>query len=110
MPRALQERLRSWRRTIHRHPELSYTEERTAKLVQTALADLGIRFEGGVAKTGVVGHIQGDPAGPTVGLRADMDALPILEENGSEFDYSASRAAAKASSARTVMKAFSASP
>ncbi len=86
MPRALQERLRSWRRTIHRHPELSYTEERTAKLVQTALADLGIRFEGGVAKTGVVGHIQGDPAGPTVGLRADMDALPILEENGSEFD------------------------
>ena len=83
---ALHERLRQWRRTIHRHPELSYTEERTAKLVQTALADLGIRFEGGVAKTGVVGHIQGDPAGPTVGLRADMDALPILEENGSEFD------------------------
>jgi IAA-amino acid hydrolase len=82
---ALQEQLRGWRREIHRHPELTFTEQRTGALVNATLVDLGIETETEVAKTGVVGHIRGG-AGPLVGLRADMDALPITEINGSEFD------------------------
>lgn len=81
---AIQDQIVSWRRTIHKQPELSYTEVQTARLVQSVLNDLGIEAETGVAKTGVVGRIEG--TGQTVGLRADMDALPIQEENGSEFD------------------------
>ena len=82
---AIQEQLIDWRRTIHATPELSFTEVETARLVQSVLHDLGIEAETGIAETGVVGHIEG-AAGPTVGLRADMDALPILEANGTEFD------------------------
>ncbi|MEZ4661227.1 MAG: hypothetical protein R2911_27070 [Caldilineaceae bacterium] len=81
----LHENIRHWRRTIHRHPELSFTEHQTAGLVNATLTDLGIETETEVAKTGVVGHIQGG-VGPIVGLRADMDALPIHEENGTDFD------------------------
>nr|HMN26738.1 amidohydrolase [Caldilineaceae bacterium] len=81
----LHEQIRHWRRAIHRHPELTFTEQRTAGLVNATLIDLGIETETEVAKTGVVGHIRGG-AGPTVGLRADMDALPIQEINGTEFD------------------------
>lgn len=83
--KSIHERIRTWRREIHRHPELTFTEHRTAGLVNATLTDLGIQTETEVAKTGVVGHIQGG-AGPTVGLRADMDALPIQEINGSDFD------------------------
>ena len=83
--KAIHEDIRTWRRTIHRHPELTFTEQRTAGLVNAALVDLGIETETEVAKTGVVGHIRGG-AGPVVGLRADMDALPIQEINGTEFD------------------------
>ena len=82
---ALHQQIRDWRRTIHRNPELSYTELKTARLVSGVLHDLGIEAETGVAKTGVVGRIEGR-GGPIVGLRADMDALPIQEENGAEFD------------------------
>ena len=81
---AMQDQIVAWRRTIHKHPELSFTEVKTARLVQSVLHGLGIEAETGVAKTGVVGHIGND--GQTVGLRADMDALPIQEENGTEFD------------------------
>ena len=83
--KAIHEDIRTWRRTIHRYPELTFTEQRTAGLVNSVLVDLGIETETEVAKTGVVGHIRGG-AGPLVGLRADMDALPILEVNGTEFD------------------------
>jgi len=83
--KAIHEQLRAWRREIHRYPELTFTEQRTAGLVNATLIDLGIKTETEVAKTGVVGHIQGG-AGPTVGLRADMDALPITEINGTAFD------------------------
>src|SRR5215210_5380457 len=81
----IHEQLRAWRREIHRYPELTFTEQRTSSLVNATLVDLGIETETEVAKTGVVGHIRGG-AGPTVGLRADMDALPITEINGTEFD------------------------
>ncbi len=81
----LHEQIRAWRREIHRYPELSFTEHRTAGLVNSTLIDLGIETETEVAKTGVVGHIKGGD-GPVVGLRADMDALPIQEINGTEFD------------------------
>jgi amidohydrolase len=83
--KAIHEDIRTWRRTIHRYPELTFTEQRTASLVNATLVDLGIETETEIAKTGVVGHIRGN-AGPTVGLRADMDALPIDEVNGDEFD------------------------
>ena len=83
--KAIHEKIRGWRREIHRYPELTFTEQRTAGLVNATLIDLGIKTETEVAKTGVVGYIQGN-AGPTVGLRADMDALPITEINGTDFD------------------------
>jgi len=83
--RAMHEQIRAWRREIHRYPELTFTEHRTAGLVNSELTRLGIATETEVAKTGVVGHIKGS-GGPVVGLRADMDALPIHEINGTEFD------------------------
>jgi IAA-amino acid hydrolase len=85
--KAIHEQIRNWRREIHRYPELTFTEHRTAGLVNAALVDLGIETETEVAKTGVIGHILGG-AGPLVGLRADMDALPILEESGVEYSSS----------------------
>ena len=81
----LQHRLRTWRRTIHQYPELTFDEHRTAGYVNGQMLDLGIETQTEIAKTGVVGHIRGGH-GPPVGLRADMDALTIREENGSEFD------------------------
>ncbi|MBV7329516.1 amidohydrolase [Chloroflexi bacterium TSY] len=83
----IHEKIRRWRRTIHAMPELSFTEHHTASLVNTTLLDLGIETETEVAKTGVIGRIQGS-AGPLVGLRADMDALPISEENETSFNSS----------------------
>lgn len=82
---SIHEQLRGWRREIHRNPELTFTEHRTAGLVNSVLTGMGVETETEVAKTGVVGHIRGG-AGPLVGLRADMDALPIQEINGFEFD------------------------
>jgi amidohydrolase len=76
---ALQPRLTAIRRQIHQHPELGFQEEHTAGLVASVLSELGIRGQTGVGKTGVVGYLGQGP--PTVALRADMDALPIQEEN-----------------------------
>jgi len=69
----------SWRRDIHQHPELSGEEQRTASLVAEALVKMGIEVRTGVAKHGVVGVLRGARPGPTVALRADMDALPVAE-------------------------------
>ena len=69
-----------WRRDIHQHPELKFEEIRTADLVAAKLEEFGIEIHRGLAKTGVVGTIRnGD--GPSIGLRADMDALPLEEKN-----------------------------
>ena len=83
--KAIHEDIRTWRRTIHRYPELGFTEQRTGQLVQKTLKKLKIPFQTQVAKTGIVAEIKGGK-GATVGLRADMDALPIQEENGFDFD------------------------
>ena len=77
--KALQERLTTIRRQIHQHPELGFQEVRTARLIAETLTELGIPAQTGVGKTGVIGYLGQGP--PTVALRADMDALPIQEEN-----------------------------
>ncbi len=75
----LEDTIIAWRRDIHQHPELGFQEFRTARLVADTLRGMGLEVETGVGKTGVVAHIgEGKPA---VGIRADMDALPIHEEN-----------------------------
>ena len=72
----------AFRRDVHAHPELGYQEERTSSVVQQALSDAGVEHVGGLAGgTGVLGHIPGTAPG-AIGLRADMDALPILEQTG----------------------------
>jgi len=78
--RAIQNQLVQWRRAIHQYPEVGFTETRTAALVADELSKLGLRVETGVGKTGVVGHL--GSGSPVVGLRADMDALPLQEANG----------------------------
>ncbi len=73
------------RRDLHMHPELAFEEVRTASIVSEELNRLGLEVQTGVGKTGVVGVLEGEYDGPTVLFRADMDALPILEEN--DVDY-----------------------
>jgi amidohydrolase len=75
----------TWRRDIHSHPELSNQEVRTAKLVANHLQSLGLQVETGVGGTGVVGILKGGLPGKTVALRADMDALPVLEATNLPF-------------------------
>ena len=68
------------RRDIHEHPELGNREVRTSKLVADRLKELGIEMRTGVAHTGVVGILRGGKPGRVVALRADMDALPVVEQ------------------------------
>ena len=78
------EKIRGYREHLHRHPELSYQEFETMKFVSGRLTELGIEHQAGVGGTGVVGIIRSSQHPddmPAVGLRADMDALPIREEN-----------------------------
>ncbi|MEO7648710.1 MAG: amidohydrolase [Gemmatimonadaceae bacterium] len=76
---ALEPRVIAWRRDIHQHPELGNREVRTAGIIAAHLRTLGIEVQTGVAHTGVVGVLRGGRPGPTVALRADMDALPVTE-------------------------------
>jgi len=71
----------TWRRDFHQNPELSNREFNTSKKVADHLKSLGIEVKEGVAKTGVIGILKGAKPGPVVALRADMDALPVIERN-----------------------------
>ncbi len=77
----LKEKLISWRRDFHQHPELGFQEYRTSAIVAEILKAIGYQVQEGVAETGVVGLLEGDYPGPTVLLRFDMDALPVQELN-----------------------------
>jgi amidohydrolase len=74
-----------WRRYIHQHPELSNREFNTSKLVAEKLKEFGIEVRTGIAHTGVVGILKGGKPGPVIGLRADMDALPVTERTNVPF-------------------------
>ncbi len=82
MAQAMADELIQMRRVLHQWPELSRAEARTSAYIQKKLAEYGIEFQAGVAKTGVVGLIRGKAGeGRTILLRADMDALPVAELN-----------------------------
>jgi len=83
--KTMMDRLVAWRRDLHRHPELGYEEQRTAGIVTAHLERLGYRVQTGIAKTGVIGLLEGARCGPVVMLRFDMDALPVDEETGAEY-------------------------
>src|SRR5215204_6109380 len=81
MPRVIE-----WRRHLHQYPELSNREVKTAKYVEDNLRRLGLEVRTGIAKTGVVGILKGaQEDGPVIGLRADMDALPVTERAAIPF-------------------------
>ena len=80
---AISEELIEWRRDFHMHPELGFELHRTSKIVADELEKMGYRVKRGVGKTGVVAEI--GEGGKVVAIRADMDALPILEQN--EYEY-----------------------
>jgi amidohydrolase len=69
----------AWRRQLHQNPELGNREFKTAKLIAEHLRSLGLEVKEGVAHTGVVGILKGGKPGPVIGLRADIDALPVTE-------------------------------
>jgi amidohydrolase len=75
----------AWRKQIHENPELGNREFKTAKLVAEHLKKLGLEVKENVAKTGVVGVLKGNKPGPCIALRADMDALPIVEKSNLSF-------------------------
>lgn len=85
------EDMTAWRRHLHTIPELGLECHETAAFVAARLREFGVdELHEGVAKTGIVAIINGQGVGPTIGLRADMDALPILEETG--LDYASTHA------------------
>ena len=85
MDHELAERLTGWRRHLHANPELSLHESQTAAFVQDRLAELGVPFTAGVGGHGVVATIARGGSNRSVGLRADMDALPINETTGLDY-------------------------
>ena len=81
----IEQKVIEWRRDIHQHPELGNRETRTAALVAKHLQSLGMEVKTNVAVTGVVAILKGDKPGPVVGLRADMDGLPVTEQTNVPF-------------------------
>lgn len=80
------EDMTAWRRHLHQHPELGFDLFETAAFVRDRLKEFGVdEIHEGIAKTGIVAIIEGRGEGPTIGLRADMDALPIVEDSGAEW-------------------------
>jgi amidohydrolase len=82
---AVEKKVIAWREDIHQHPELGQQELRTSRLVTRHLISLGLEVRTNIALTGVVGLLRGARPGPTVALRADMDALPVKEPDGLPF-------------------------
>jgi amidohydrolase len=78
-------KLVEWRRHLHQYPELSNREVKTAAFVEKHLRALGLEVRTGIAKTGVVGILKGGQPGPVIGLRADMDGLPVTERQPLTF-------------------------
>ena len=87
-------KVQAWFRDFHQNPELGLEEVRTSGIVAAHLRSLGLEVRTGVGKTGVVGLVKGSRPGPSVALRADMDALPVTEKTGLPY----------ASTARTVYR------
>lgn len=83
--RGIQEQLIIWRRWCHQHPGIGFDVEETADYIAARLQEWGVEVERGIGKSGLVGIVRGAKPGPTIGIRADMDALPILEENAHSF-------------------------
>ncbi len=80
------EEMKAWRRHLHAHPELTFDLPETAAFVAARLRDFGVdEIHEGIARTGIVAIINGRGEGPTIGLRADMDALPITEITGAPY-------------------------
>ena len=80
---AMEPEMREWRRWLHRNPELQFDLPKTAGFVAEKLREFGIEeIHEGIATSGIVAIVEGRGEGPTIGLRADMDALPILEATG----------------------------
>jgi amidohydrolase len=75
----------AWRRDFHEHPELGNREFRTSKIIADHLRSLGMEVKVGVGKTGVVGILRGPRPGPVIGLRSDMDGLPLVERTPVPF-------------------------
>lgn len=86
---SLEQKVIEWRRDLHQHPELSNREFRTAKVIAKHLQNLGLQVQTGIAHTGVVGVLKGSKSGPIVALRADMDALPVVEQTDVAFKSTA---------------------
>ncbi len=82
---SLHNQLVDWRHELHMNPQISFEEEYASKKVSTLLSDFGIEVHQGIAKTGVVGVLKKGTSNKSIGIRADMDALPIQETN--EFNY-----------------------
>ncbi|MFO1202644.1 MAG: amidohydrolase, partial [Tabrizicola sp.] len=80
------EEMKGWRRYLHQHPELAFECHRTAAWIVERLREIGVdEIHEGIAKTGIVALIKGRGEGPVIGLRADMDALPIEELTGAPY-------------------------
>lgn len=86
---ALMPQVIKWRRHLHQHPELGLLEVNTTEMVAKVLADLGIEVRRFPNVTGLLGTLKGGKPGRTIALRADMDALPMVEEGECEFRSSA---------------------
>jgi amidohydrolase len=83
---AFSEEMKGWRRHLHAHPELGFECHQTAAFIAARLGEMGVdEIHQGIAKTGIVAIINGVGEGPTIGLRADMDALPMIEATGAPY-------------------------
>ncbi len=81
----LNEEMIEWRHNLHKFPELGFKEVRTAKFISKLLTDFGLKVYNNFGKTGVVGHLEKNKNKQLIAIRADMDALPIIEETALSY-------------------------